>query len=346
MNILVIIANPFTHDSRVLNELTSLIRAGYEVTVLAWDFYKKTALTEKNNGINIIRIRDAGLASLLYYRILRLPFWYSEAYKKAIGLNKKKKFDVIHCHDLITLPIGIRLKKSIGCFLIYDAHEIFGYLLREAKWPLNWLANYFLWKERRIIQYVDEIITVNEYLMEYFSGITNKPITIITHCKPLQGMAYESANNNKFTIIYIRSLNKSRFILEAIEVVKELSDVCFIIGGLVGLSKYIYEIKRKISNVPNIYFIGPVPETEVLSMTKNADVVVCMFDPKDTYQRIGSPNKLFEAMVCGRPILVSRGTFVGELVNKEKCGLVVPYTKNDLKDAIVRLRDDSKLRET
>jgi glycosyltransferase involved in cell wall biosynthesis len=71
-----------------------------------------------------------------------------------------------------------------------------------------------------------------------------------------------------------------------------------------------------------------------------------MFDPKDTYQRIGSPNKLFEAMVCGRPILVSRGTFVGELVNKEKCGLVVPYTKNDLKDAIVRLRDDSKLRET
>ena len=344
MNILVIIANPFTHDSRVLNEAKSLVKAGFKITVLAWDSYKENALIEKRDGINIVRIRNTELSDLLHYGVIRLPFWYRAAYNKAIELNKEYKFSLVHCHDLTTLPIGIRLKKKIGCPLIYDAHEIYVYMLRETEYPLNWLARYFIWKERKILKYADKIITVSEPLKEYFSSITNKPVTIIMHCKPLQNVVYEHTNNNKFTIIYLGGLYESRSILRIIEIVKELPDVCYIIGGT-GLPTYVDKIRCKILNAPNIYFVGQISEAEVLPMTKQADAVVCVVNPKDAYQRIGISNKIFEAMVCGRPILASKDTYIGELVDREKCGFALPYTKNDLKDAIVRLRDHTELRE-
>jgi glycosyltransferase involved in cell wall biosynthesis len=50
-------------------------------------------------------------------------------------------------------------------------------------------------------------------------------------------------------------------------------------------------------------------------------------------------------MVCGRPIICTRGTYPGVFTEKEKCGLVTSYTKEDLKNAIIKLRDNPKLRE-
>ena len=79
-------------------------------------------------------------------------------------------------------------------------------------------------------------------------------------------------------------------------------------------------------------------------MTQAADAVVCMIDPRDHNNRIASANKQFEAIVSGRPIIATRGTRSGEITEDESCGLVIEYTKDALKDAIVRLRDDQSLR--
>jgi len=79
-------------------------------------------------------------------------------------------------------------------------------------------------------------------------------------------------------------------------------------------------------------------------MLKKSDVVFCMFNPVN-YTKIGMPNKVFESMVCGRPILVTKGTYSGQFVEKANIGLSVPYTKEDLKDAIIKLQSSPKLRE-
>jgi glycosyltransferase involved in cell wall biosynthesis len=60
---------------------------------------------------------------------------------------------------------------------------------------------------------------------------------------------------------------------------------------------------------------------------------------------MGMPNKLFEAMVCGRPIICTKGTYSGELTEVEGIGLAVRYDEQALREAIIRLRDDSDLRE-
>ncbi|HIE16940.1 MAG TPA: glycosyltransferase, partial [Dehalococcoidia bacterium] len=61
--------------------------------------------------------------------------------------------------------------------------------------------------------------------------------------------------------------------------------------------------------------------------------------------KIGMPNKLFEAMVCGRPIICTKGTYSGDFVEQEEIGLAVECNVEALKEAIIRLRDDPELRE-
>ena len=343
MKILMLLANPFTHDPRVYNEARALVKAGHEVTVLAWDRKKLNPLKEKKEGINVVRIRNTRFMDFLPYDIFRLHFWWNEGVKKALELQKKNPFDVVHCHDLSALPIGVKLKKKLGLPLIYDAHEIWGYMV--ARDLPKWWANYYLWKEKQIIKYADKIITVNEPLKKYFTKIANIPISIIMNCKPIQGTKYEPPNNDVFTLLYIGTLGKSRFLLELVDVVKELPDVHCIIGGVGSKPDYVNSLKDKCAKAQNVDFIGRVPMEEVLPMTKKADAVVCMFDPKDLLTQIGLPNKVFEAMVCNRPILVAKGTFSGYFVENEKCGLVIPYTKEDLKEAIITLKNNPNLCE-
>ena len=338
-----LLANPFTHDPRVYNEARALVKAGHEVTVLAWDRKKLNPLKEKKEGINVVRIRNTRFMDFLPYDIFRLHFWWNEGVKKALELQKENPFDVVHCHDLSALPIGVKLKKKLGLPLIYDAHEIWGYMV--ARDLPKWWANYYLWKEKQIIKYADKIITVNEPLKKYFTKIANIPISIIMNCKPIQGTKYEPPNNDVFTLLYIGTLGKSRFLLELVDVVKELPDVHCIIGGVGSKPDYVNSLKDKCAKAQNVDFIGRVPMEEVLPMTKKADAVVCMFDPKDLLTQIGLPNKVFEAMVCNRPILVAKGTFSGYFVENEKCGLVIPYTKEDLKEAIITLKNNPNLCE-
>jgi len=343
MKILMILSNPFTHDSRVYNEAKTLIKAGYDVTVLAWDRKRENLLNEEKEGIHIVRSYNTKLMNILPYDIFRLHFWWKKGYIDALGLFEKKPFDVVHCHNLDTLPIGIKLKRKFGIQLVYDAHEIWGYMV--ARDIPKWWSNYYLWKERQLIKHVDKVITVNEPLKKYFCRITNKTITIIMNCKNLEQTDYIHPKNSKLTLLYIGTLSKSRFLLELVDVVKDLKDVQCIIGGIGSKINYVNDLKEKCSKTSNVKFIGKVPMEEVLPMTKKVDVIICMTAPNDLNNSRALANKQFEAMVCGRPIICTKNTYPGEFTDKEKCGLVVEYTKENLKNAIKRLRDEDDLRE-
>lgn len=336
------LSNPFTHDARVYNEARSLVKAGHKVTVLGWDKKRENPPLEIKDGIDIFRSYNTKFMDHLPYDIFRMHFWWKKGYRDALELHEKKHFDVVHCHDLDSLPIGVKLKKKLGLPLIYDAHEIWGYMVAEGL--LKAWAGYYLLKEKNLIKYVDRIITVSDILKEYFNKISQKKLTIIMNCKSLKGTKYEPLNNNCFTLLYLGNLRKTRFLLELVDVVKQIPNVNCKIGGSGRDVAYINTLMDKISKTENVDFIGRIPLENVLPITKESDVVICMFNPK-YYVRIGLPNKVFESMICGRPILVTKNTYSGKFVEKEKCGLIIPYTKEDLKKAIIELRDNQKLRE-
>jgi len=346
MNVLMFVANPFTNDPRVYAEAKSLVQAGGQVTVVAWDREQEDPPRQTCDGINIVRVRirlfpKYGAASWLWNGF-RLLLWQLQAYRLALILHKEKHLDIIHCHDLDTLAIGIKLKRKLRLPLIYDAHEIYGYMV--ARSLPHWIANMLLWLEKRLVTKVDKVITISEARKRYFDSMTAKPILVIMNCKPLQSMEYQPADNENFILLYIGVLHKGRAVPMLVQVVKELPGVQCLIGGI-GQPGYVQELKEECSKISNVTFLGKIPFNEVIPMTKKADCVFWMLNLDNINNITGLGNKQFEAMVCGRPIICTKGTYSGEVTEQEEVGLAVEYTEEALKQAIIKLRDDPGLRE-
>lgn len=346
MNVLMFVSNPFTNDPRVYAEAKSLVKAGHEVTVIAWDREKQNPPGQNWDGIEVVRSSTRlalkyGAASWLWNGC-NLLLWQRQAYRRALLLNKSLRFDVIHCHDFDTLAIGTMLKRKLKIPLIYDAHEIYGYMMART-FPLR-VASIFLWLEKRLVTKADRIINVHEAQKKYFSMITDKSISIIMNCKPLQSLKYQPPNNENFTLLYIGVLHQGRAIPMLVQAGKELPGVRCLIGGI-GLPTYVQALKEACSKTSNVTFLGRIPFNEVIPMTMEADCVFFMVNPEDLNNRIALANKQFEAMICGRPIICTRGTYSGEVTEQEEVGLAAEYSEQALKEAIISLRDNPGLRE-
>ena len=347
MRILMLVANAFTADPRVYNEATSLIRAGHEVTVIAWDREGTNPRREEWDGIKVVRLRTRLLPrrSRLGWAFLvgsNLLLWQRQAYSQALALNQARSFDVIHCHDLDTLSVGVRLKRKLGRPLVYDAHEIYGYMVARS---LPRLMIRMLFRlEKRLVRSVDRIINVCEPQRRYFESITDKPVTIVMNCKRLRGTDYEPAQNDVFTVLYIGVLHEGRAVPMLVRASADLPGVRCLIGGM-GRPAYVEALKEECSRTSNVTFLGKVPFEEVIPMTAQADCSFLMVSPQALNNRIALGNKQFEAMVCGRPIICTRGTHSGDLTEQEDVGLAVEYSEEALREAIIRLRDDPALRE-
>ena len=350
MNIVMLLSNAFTHDSRVYTEAQSLLKAGYDVTVVALDREREHPAKSALDGISIERVRP--LPTLRGKRLVR-PFtliWNGlnlllfqwQMYRRALKLHRRENFSMIHSHDLDTLIAGVALKRKTGLPLIYDAHEIYGYML--ARDLPFWVASRFLWLEKRLIPYVNHVISTDEMQKRYLDAITDKPITLVMNCKPLQLDHYHPPDNEVFTVLYIGVLHKGRSIPLLIDAVEEMDGVKCVIGG-VGPPEQVQAIADRCATARNSQFLGKVPMHDVMPLTFKADVAALILNPDDLNNRNSLANKQFEAMVCGRPIICTKGTYSGNLTEQEKVGLAVEYNKEALKEAIAMLRDGPELRE-
>ena len=216
MKILMLLSNPFMVDPRVHKEAKTLVDEGHEVTVIVWDRKKEYEREDIVDGIKLIRIHNSSIMEKISNDLLRNPFWWKKAYEKGLELYKSNfKFDIVHCHDLDTLKPGVNLKKKTGCKLIFDAHEIFGYMI-EKNHPLASKAAFYL--EKSLIKHVDHIITVDDPFKEYYEKLSGKPVTRVMNCKSLIFDKYEPTKNKTFTLVYIGIMIRGRFFPEIIDI--------------------------------------------------------------------------------------------------------------------------------
>jgi len=101
-HVVMLLSNPFVSDPRVYSEVKALSQNGYDVAVITWDREYQYPSTEDRQGILVRRIH----AAATFGRGLRqmgalLSFW-----QRAISMLIPENVDIVHCHDLDTLPVG------------------------------------------------------------------------------------------------------------------------------------------------------------------------------------------------------------------------------------------------
>jgi glycosyltransferase involved in cell wall biosynthesis len=240
-----------------------------------------------------------------------------------------KKIDAVHAHNLDTMPLAAKLKSKYKCKIVYDMREMYAHMAGRGFSSV--VKNYYLNKEKRMMNKADWIFIMEELTRKWVKNMNKKvPISLVMNSRPL--IYKECKNWNKqaepLTMLFLGTISQPRFISEAIDVVEKMNGrVKFYIGGCPQSDPYYHNTIAKCKKVKHSEFIGVVPYTSVVPLTRQCDVVFCMLNPEQYNNGRAVANKQLEAMVAGRPIITSAGSYAGQITNENDCGMVIKHDK-------------------
>jgi glycosyltransferase involved in cell wall biosynthesis len=120
------------------------------------------------------------------------------------------------------------------------------------------------------------------------------------------------------------------------------NDVVFLIAGD---GKSLPELAQAVADLPNVRLIGPLAKKDVPVLTRSADVLMTLFADVPILAT-NSPNKFFDGLASGRPMIVNSAGWTKDLVEENDCGFYVPAGDGiALADTCLRLADDPQARE-
>lgn len=256
---------------------------------------------------------------------IRGVFRYIQWMVKVVFYLCKSKVDMINCHSIMDLHLGVILKKIHHCKLIYDTHE-----LETERNGMHGITKKIAKQlEKKLIKHADHVFVVSDsiekwykekYKLSNITTIKNVPFSAkISSATPSNLMRKEfNIPANDIIYIYQGGFFPGRGIRLILSVFENLSHDKHIVfmgyGALEG------EIVRSAETYKNIHFLKAVSPEKVLDYSGSADVGLSIIQNICISYYYCSPNKLFEYALSGIPCIVSNFPDMGNFVDKYKCG--------------------------
>jgi glycosyltransferase involved in cell wall biosynthesis len=328
-----IVFNSFTNDSRVLKESISLSSNGYKVEVVAHRD-KDLPKEEIKENFKVVRL------NYLDRKVTKSKFAKLKVYlqwaKEVIGYVKD--FDILHCNDLNTLPIGVIVKNLYNkdIKILYDAHE-YETQINGLKGIQKTLIKFL---EKNLIKYADKVITVSDAIADEYVKLYSIPKpALVLNTPPHKNIEKKDIFRKKFGInkettifLYQGGLSSGRGIEILLETFKQPNQQVIVFMGYGSLEE---EIKKISKEHENIYFHKAVSPDVLLSYTSSADFGISTIEDSCLSYRYCLPNKIFEYLMAGLPVIVSNLYEMKRLVENYKIGIVAKEnTPQGLKEAI------------
>ncbi len=318
--VLILRGNPVPPDPRVEKIARALSGLGYGMRILAWDKDAQHPLEDALGGIGLSRIglrlpRRRGAANLPYLALFqaRLMGWLA---------RRRAEYDLIHACDFDTLLPALAAKRLWGKRVIYDIFDFYADMLRRTP---AWLAGLARRAELWALGRADAVILADEARQGQIAGSHPRRLAFIYNSPAEEGLpaaAGEASPAGELRIAYVGNLQRERGLNELFEVLERHPEWHL---DLAGFGPDAEAMARRASALPNAAWHGRIPYERALELEAAADVLLATYDPRIPNNRYASPNKVFEAMLLGKPVVVARGTNADRLVQSEGSGMVVDY---------------------
>ncbi len=322
MKIINLVLNDFTNDSRVLKTSQTLQKMGHYVQVVAMH----------NQGLLEQEVVDG----IFVHRIALTSRTWSK--KKIVQVFKFIEFitrfksrygkeALIHCNDLSALLVGVVCKAFHWKLqLIYNSHE---YAINDVPNQSKLSIQLKYWLEKFLIQFPSEVINVSNSIANEYVRLYDIPKPhLILNCPNYIEQAKNNLFREKFGIreeqtifLYQGGLSHGRGIELLLETFKTLTDdrcvlVCMGYGPLEEL------IAQHAARSKNIFLHPAVAPGILLNYTSSADFGISFIEDLCLSYRFCLPNKIFEYMMAGIPLLTSNLFEMRRLVEAEGLGVV------------------------
>lgn len=328
------------NDSRATKEIKALIEDGYYVEVVGWD----------RNGGALKRCEETFadvLDSVKFYffdvraengigmkNIHKLFAWFRWVKRTLKTINKKKDIFAIHACDL---DAGIPAKKFCKKKKIKLVYDIFDYYIDTHHVPRP-VRNFVENLEIKVINYAEISIICTDERKEQIQKATPKKLIVIHNSPEINEMlAQEDVD-----YCYCGAMADRRLIFETLEEYSNNNDLKFIFAGYGPHSEKALNLAN---DNENFSFLGTVPYSTVLSLESRARVLSAIYEPTIRNHRLCAPNKFYEALALGKPLIVCKGTGIDEIVIKHNIGRVIDYDAQNFYKTLRELISDGELRK-
>jgi glycosyltransferase involved in cell wall biosynthesis len=359
MKIGIIWKNDYPWDVRVEKIARSLLACGHDVCILSANSQGRTR-SETLDGLHIRRLPatpNRWLNSVISIPFYLNPFWFLLGYQEVM----RERIDLLIVRDLPLILVGVWLKKRFHVPLILDMAEDYPAMYRESIEVGGWRAwIHRIFKnpalmaavERRSLGLVDHTLVVVEESARRLQGQYGIPaarLSVVSNTPRLENLEPIATSAGRVArswlqVIYTGLVQDARGLEDVVEALARLHarglDIrCKVVGDGPYLPRLAKLVKDK-ELEGAIEFTGWVAHRELAQHVHEADIGIIPH-PKNDHTDTTVPNKLFDYMGCGKPVVVSNAAPLERIVNGERCGLV--YTAGSpesLAEVLARMEAD------
>ena len=350
-------------DIRVEKFCRTLIGAGHEVHLLCRN-KNQLPLKEVIDGIHIHRhpfVRNRAFNAFIGFPAFFNPSWLYFLFK----LVFRKSFNLIIVRDLPLALAGIAIGRTLGIPVQVDMAEIYPLGLR-SNWKYNrmtvtdlfvrnpYFADAVEWFTVRL---TDHIFSVSLEAREWFlqKGVSPGRITEVGNTPDLERFDPNVAKKDQpklphgaFNIIFVGIFTGNRGLKLAVsamaEVVRKQADVHLTFVGDGWIRGEIEELVEQLGLKENVHFTGWIDNPLVPSFIAEADLGLLPFLPCE-HIHVTLPNKLFDYMAMGLPVLAADTRSLKRVLNETECGITFKAaSREELAAKILIMHDDVELR--
>lgn len=339
VDIVLIRCNSLVYDVRVYKIARSL-KKKYSLLAIGWDREAVPRDIVKNYvcDLELCSLKAPHGKSMVNSprMIIYYAYFWSWVFMQLI----KYRPSVVHACDLDSVIPAYFYKVLFRKKIIFDVFDRYAMAFVPSKSKFFYSVITFL--EEYFSNHADILITISEKVLSTFRTKAKRSI-IIMNCP--EDYAVENKNSREhgvLRIVYTGDIvSRTRGLENIIEAIKGLPNVELVIAGW-----YRETEKRFLDDIlraPNVKFIGKLLPVDALGLQASSDVIIGLYDPELQWHNITLPNKLFDTMMSGVPIITNVSP---ELVNGIGFGIIVQYNNiKQIKEAIVTLKDNPELRK-
>ena len=296
---LAFLGNPL-HDSRITNLSCSMKKDGCEVSVIGFDWFIAPS-NYSAEGIRIFKLRKGRLSLFFYLRFALILI--RELLKSDAGL--------FFAEDLYTLPFVASVAKLKRKKIYYNSREIYSFLGGLSKRPLLQRAVTSI--ERFFIKKVDLVMTTGEMDSVFLEKFYNLRNTIVIRNIPLFQIPAGIHDfrkmfgiaEDKFILLYQGVLLNGRGVPLIMRAMVKLPQTVLVLLGD-GEKKAAYQkLAVELGITERIIFAGSIEQEELIKYTAAADSGLSLIENISISYYHALPNKLFEYIMAGLPVLAS-----------------------------------------
>lgn len=338
--VIVSVVNDLSTDQRVHKVCTTLQGLGYDVMLVGRLQRKSQPLAPRNYTTR-----------RMFLLFEKGPLFYAEFQLRLFLFLLLRNPALLVSNDLDTLLPNFLASKLTGAKLVYDSHELFCEVpeLQHNSVKKN------IWKsiERWIFPKLKYVFTVNNSIAKIYSEEYNVNIRVVRNIPLLSAQQNVAAlskkelgipENKKIIVLQGAGINIDRGAEEAVQAMQFVENAVLMIVGSGDVMDVLKELALKYKLADKVIFTGKVPFEKLVQYTRHADLGLTLDKDTNINYKYSLPNKLFDYIHAGVPVLASGLVEIEAIIREYKTGdCIENHDPGHIASKINRILGDEEL---